>query len=90
MKANADKSHYAFSKDKLKANITNYTITNSDNGKLLRVRIGKHLKIETRMENVCSQGSQELYALSGVSSGQNDEIVHYAPFWLMPSNIDEP
>lgn len=60
-------------------------------GKLLREKVGKHLKFETRMENLCSKVGRKLYSLAGVLPEQNDnEIVHYVPFLLMFNNIDEP
>ena len=54
MKANADKCHLLLStKEKLKANISNYTIINRDKEKLLEV--------------LCSKGYQKLFAFSRVS-----------------------
>ena len=68
-KANADKCHLLLStKEKLKANISNYTIINSDKEKLLGVTIDNHLKFESHIKNLCSKTSQKLYALSRVSS----------------------
>ena len=47
MKANADKCNLLLSTmEKLKANMLNYTIANSDKEKLLGVKIGNHLKFE--------------------------------------------
>ena len=69
MKANADKCHLLLStKEKLKANISNYTIMNSDKEKLLGVTIDNHLKFESHIKNLCSKASQKLYALSRVYS----------------------
>ena len=68
MKANAHKCHLLLStKEKLKANISNYTIINSDKEKLLGVTIDNHLKCESHIKNFCSKASQKLYALSRVS-----------------------
>ena len=68
-KANADKCHLLLStKEKLKANISNYTIMNSDKEKLLGVTIDKHVKFTyKKYKNLCSKASQKLYALSRVS-----------------------
>ena len=45
MKAKADKYHLLLNtKEKLQANISNYTIINSDKEKLLGVTIDSHLK----------------------------------------------
>ena len=68
MKANADWFHLLLStKEELKANISYYTIMNSDKEKLLGVTIGNHLKFESHIKNLCSKASQKLYALSRVS-----------------------
>ena len=68
MKASADKRHFLLSTTKtLKANISNYTIINSDKEKLLGVTIDKHLKFESHIKNLCSKASQKLCALSRVS-----------------------
>ena len=68
LKANADKCHLLLStKEKLKVNISNYAIMNSDEGKLLGVTIDNHLKFESHIKNLCSKASQKLYALSRVS-----------------------
>ena len=68
MKANANKCHLLLStKEKLKANKSNYTIMNSDEEKLLGVTIDNHLKFESHQKNLCSNASQELYALSRLS-----------------------
>ena len=56
MKANADKCHLLLStKEKLKADISNYTIINSDREKLLRVTIDNHLKFESHIKHLCSK-----------------------------------
>ena len=69
MKHNADECHLLLStKEKLKANISNYTIMNSDKEKLLGVPIDYHLKFESHIKNLSSKGSQKLYALCRVSS----------------------
>ena len=69
MKANADKCHLLLStKEKLKANISNHTIMNSDKEKLLRVTIDNHLEFESHIKNLCSKASQKLCALSRVYS----------------------
>ena len=48
MKANADKCHLLLStKEKLKANISNYTMMNSDKEKLLGLTIDSNLKFES-------------------------------------------
>ena len=68
MKAKADKCHLLLNtKEKLQANILNYTIINSDKEKLLGVTIDSHLKFESHIKNLCSKASQKLYALSRVS-----------------------
>ena len=68
MKANANKCHLLLStKEKLKANKSNYTIMNSDEEKLLGVTIDNHLKFESHQKNLCSTASQKLYALSRLS-----------------------
>ena len=69
MKHNADECHLLLStKEKLKANISNYTIMNSDKEKLLGVPIDYHLKFESHIKNLSSKGSHKLYALCRVSS----------------------
>ena len=69
MKANADKCHFLLNtKEKLKANISNYTIINSDQEKLLGVAIDNHLKFELHIKNLCSKTSQKLHAFSRISS----------------------
>ena len=66
MKPNADKCHLLLStKEKLKANISNYTIMNSDKEKLLGVPIDYHLKFESHIKNLSSKGSQKLYPSVG-------------------------
>ena len=68
MKAKADKCHLLLStKEKLKANISTYTIMHSDEEKLLGVTIDNHLKFESHIKYLCSKGSQKIYALSRVS-----------------------
>ena len=48
MKDNADKCHLLLStKEKLKANISNYTMMNSDKEKLLGLTIDNNLKFES-------------------------------------------
>ena len=54
-------------KEKLKANISIYTVMISDKEKLLRVAIDNHLKFESHIKNLCSKAIQKLYALSRVS-----------------------
>ena len=69
LKANADKCHLLLrTKEKLKVNISNYAIMNSDKEKLLGVTIDNHLKFESHIKNLCNKASQKLYALSRVSS----------------------
>ena len=69
MKANADKCHLLLSrKEKLKANISNYTIMNSAKQKLLEVTIENHLKFDSHIKNLCSKAGQKLYTLSRISS----------------------
>ena len=69
MKANADRCYVLLStNEKLKVNISNYAIINSDKEKLLGVTIDNHLKFESHIKNLCSKTSQKLYALSRVSS----------------------
>ena len=69
MKANADKCHLLLNtKEKLKANISNYTIINSDQEKLLGVAIDNHLKFELHIKNFCSKTSQKLHAFCRISS----------------------
>ena len=64
MKTNADKCHLLLStEEKLQANVSNYTIINSDKEKLLRVIIDKHLKFESHIKNFYSKARQKLYAL---------------------------
>ena len=68
MKANADKCHLLLStKETLNANVSNYTIINSDKEKLLGVTIDKHLKLESHIKNLSSKANLKLYALSRVS-----------------------
>ena len=67
MKANADKRHLLNTKEKLKANISNYTIINSHKEKLLGETIDNHLKFESYIKKLCSKASQKVYALSRVS-----------------------
>ena len=68
MKANADKRHLLLNtKEKLKANISNYAIINSHKEKLLGVTIDNHLKFESYRKKLCSKASQKVYALSRVS-----------------------
>ena len=68
MKANVDKCHFLLSiKEKLKANISNYTIVNSDKEKLLGITIDNYLKFGSQIKNLCSKASQKLYSLSRVS-----------------------
>ena len=68
MKANADKCHHLQSTNKkLKANISNYTIMNSDKEKLLEVTIDNHLKFKSHIKNLCSKTSQKPYAISIIS-----------------------
>ena len=68
MKANADKCHLLLNtKEKLKANISNYTIINSHKEKLLGETIDNHLKFESYIKKLCSKASQKVYALSRVS-----------------------
>ena len=68
MKADADKSHLFLStKEKLKANISNYTIINSDKEKLLGVTIDNHQKLESHIKNLCSKVSKKIYVSSRVS-----------------------
>ena len=51
MKANADKCHLLLStKEKLKANISNYKIMSGDKEKLLGVTIDNHLKFESNIK----------------------------------------
>ena len=60
MKANADKCQLLLStKEKLRANISNYTIMNSDKEKLLGVTIDNHLKFESYIKNLCSKASKK-------------------------------
>ena len=69
MKANADKCHLLLSrKEKLKANISNYTIMNNAKQKLLEVTIENHLKFDSHIKNLCSKAGQKLYTLSRISS----------------------
>ena len=69
MKANADKCHLLLiAKEKLKANISNYIIINSDKEKLIAVAVDNHLKFESHIKNLCSKANQELYTLSSLSS----------------------
>ena len=68
MKANGDKCHLLLSKnEKLKTNISNYNVLNSDKEKLLVVAIDNHLKFESHIKDLSSKASQKLYALSRVS-----------------------
>ena len=68
MKANLDKCHFLLStKEKLKANMSNYTIIYSDKEKLLGITIDNYLKFESQIKNLCSKASQKLYSLSRVS-----------------------
>lgn len=54
MEANANQCHFIVStKEKLKANIPNYIVTNSDKEKLLGVTIDNLLKFETHIKNTC-------------------------------------
>ena len=51
MKANADKCHLLLStKEKLKANISNYKIMSGDKEKLVGVTIDNHLKFESHIK----------------------------------------
>ena len=51
MKAKTDKCHLLLStKEKLKINISNYAIINSDKEKLLGVTIDNHLKFESHLK----------------------------------------
>ena len=60
MKANADKCHLLLStKEKLKANMSNYAIMNSDKEKLLGVTVDNHLKFESLIKNLWSKASQK-------------------------------
>ena len=68
MKAHIDKCHLLLgTKEKLKVNISNYAIINSDKEKLLGVTIDNHLKFESHIKSLCSKASQKLYALSKAS-----------------------
>ena len=68
MKANADKCQPLLNtKKKLKANISNYAITNSDKEKLIGVTIANHLNFESHIKNLCSKASQKLYSLCRIS-----------------------
>ena len=68
MKADIDKCHLLLgTKEKLKVNISNYVIINSDKEKLLGVTIDNHLKFESHIKSLCSKASQKLYALSKAS-----------------------
>ena len=59
MKADIDKCHLLLgTKEKLKVNISNYAIINSDKEKLLGVTIDNHLKFETHIKSLCSKASQ--------------------------------
>ena len=61
MKADADKCHLFLStKEKLKANISNYTIINSDKEKLLGVTIDNHQKRESHIK-ICAVKSAKKY-----------------------------
>ena len=61
MKADADKCHLFLStKEKLKANISNYTIINSDKEKLLGVTIDNHQKRESHIK-ICVVKSAKKY-----------------------------
>ena len=68
IKANVGKCHLLLStQEKLKANISNYTITNSNKDKLLRVTIDNPLKFESHVKNVYSKAGQKLCTLSRLS-----------------------
>ena len=68
MKANADKCQPLLNtKKKLKADISSYTIINSDQEKLIGVTIANHLNSESHIKNLCSKTSQKLYALCRIS-----------------------
>ena len=90
MKANADKCHLLLStKEKLKANMSNYAIMNSDKEKLE--------KFELLIKNLWSKASQKLYALSMVSlymSLNQRRMIMQSSFvasgWLLSINMDEP
>ena len=68
MKAKGDKCHLLLStKEKLKANISNYIIMNSDKEKLFGVTIDNHIKSESHIKHLYSKASQKLYALTRFS-----------------------
>ena len=66
-KLNGDKCHFLLTtKEKIKANISNYKIINSDKEKLLGVTTDNHLKFDSHIKNLCIRASQKIYALSRV------------------------
>ena len=72
----------------IKANISNYTIINSDKERLLGVTVDSHLKFESHIKNLCSRAIQILHALSRVSlymsinQRRDNAIVCYVSVWL--------
>ena len=66
-KLNGDKCHLLLTtKEKIKANISNYKIINSDKENLLGVTTDNHLKFDSHIKNLCIRASQKIYALSRV------------------------
>ena len=84
-------------KEKSKANISNYTIINSDEENLLGVTIDNHLKSELHIKHLSSKAGQKLYALSRVSLymslSQRRMIMQLfiiVSAWLLSINMNEP
>ena len=65
------KCHLHSTKEKLKANISNYIITNGDNEKLLGTNRQPTYQYLKHIKNLCSKTTQKLYALSRVLSCMN-------------------
>ena len=81
-------------KGTIKANISNYTIINSDKEKLLGKTIDNHLKLSHIY--LWSRAIQKLYALSRVSlymslnQRRDNAIVYYVSVWSLSISMDEP
>ena len=68
MKANADKYNLSVSSyESCTAEIEDFSIKNSTEEKLLRVKFDSNLSFESRVRSLCKKASQKLHALARIS-----------------------